>query len=124
VTPKVTDERRPPAWAESVLRALLEPRNRDSVSGDLLEEYCEVVLPARGERRAKVWYIRQVASFVTALPFGPRDPLGNMPRDLQFFGNPPTMLVPVLVMFSAVLGTIGALFGRAFGSDRATSTHG
>jgi len=302
VTPKVTDEGRPPAWAESVLRALLEPRNRDSITGDLLEEYCEVVLPARGELRAKVWYIRQVASFVTVvrlihtptawvregimferrtraswlwliagsvalvallgalnfgpplgielfatisiavgasalisvrsrgdfrwlwriglvcgllvctvllarllvdvvnpvdpldrllarvrddysvfnyprlwmpavavavillggglvaawrtgkvgmgtltavtgsaagsiiyvalvalgntLPFGPQDPLGNAPRDLQFFGNVPTMLVPVLVMFSTVLGTIGALFGRAISSDRATSTHG
>ncbi len=305
MTPKVTDERRPPAWAESVLRALLGSRNRDSISGDLLEEYCEVVLPARGEFRAKVWYIRQVASFVTAvrlihvatvwvredvmferrnraswlwltagsaalaallgalarsnfgppaglglfvaisiavgasalisvcsrgdfqrlwriglvcgllvcavllirllvdvvnpvdpldrflaqarddysefnyprrwmpavavaaillggglvaawrtgkvgmgtltavtgsaagsmiyvalvalgntLPFGPQDPLGNAPRDLQFLGNVPTMLVPVLVMFSTVLGTIGALFGRAIGSDRATSPHG
>jgi hypothetical protein len=55
----------PPAWAESLLRALLAPRNRDTVSGDLLEEYREVVLPARGHLRAGLWYLRQVSSFVT-----------------------------------------------------------
>ena len=55
----------PPAWAESVLRALLEPRSRDTVSGDLLEEYSDAVLPARGDLGAKLWYIRQVASFIT-----------------------------------------------------------
>ena len=56
---------RPPVWAEAVLRALLPPRNRDTISGDLLEEYCEVVLPQRGEARAKAWYARQVVSFIT-----------------------------------------------------------
>ena len=44
---------RPPAWAESVLRLLLPSRNRDSVSGDLLEEYRDVVLLSRGVLRAK-----------------------------------------------------------------------
>ena len=59
-------ERRPPAWAESVLRALLPPRDRDTVTGDLLEEYVEVALPSRGSWRADVWYVRQVISFMTA----------------------------------------------------------
>ena len=54
----------PPAWAEAILRALLPPRNRDTVSGDLLEEYSEVVLPQRGELGAKLWYLRQVVSFI------------------------------------------------------------
>ena len=31
----------PPRWAESLLRMLLSPEDRDSVSGDLLEEYRE-----------------------------------------------------------------------------------
>jgi hypothetical protein len=55
----------PPAWAESFLFRLLEPRSRATVTGDLLEEYREGVLPARGVFRARVWYLRQVVSFVT-----------------------------------------------------------
>jgi hypothetical protein len=43
---------------------------------------------------------------------GTRDPLGQAPADLQFFGNVPAMLIPVLLMFSSVLGAIGAMFGR------------
>ena len=56
---------RPPVWAETALRCLLPPRNRDTVSGDLLEEYREVVVPGRGVVRANLWYLRQVVSFVT-----------------------------------------------------------
>jgi hypothetical protein len=52
-------------WAERVLRALLEPRSRDTVSGDLFEEYREAIVPARGLVRARLWYCRQVLSFVT-----------------------------------------------------------
>ena len=303
---RTSGEVHPPAWAESVLRVLLAPRNRENVTGDLLEEYCEAVQPARGDVRAKFWYVRQVASFITVvglihasvgwleedsmfdrlaraswvwlvagglafaallgalvrssfgppgslslfvvisvilgafavistrsrsdiqslwriglvcgllvtavllirllfevfdpidpverflaqarddysefnyprrwvpaaavaailmgggvraawrtgrvgmgtlvgisasvigslayitlvalgnmLPLGPQDPLGNTPRELQFFGNAPTMLVPVLAMFSTVLGTIGALFGRALGATKtARTSHG
>jgi len=57
------------------------------------------------------------------LPLGPQDPLGNSPRYLQFFGNVPTMLIPILAMFSAVLGTIGALFGRALSCLGAKTAH-
>jgi hypothetical protein len=296
---------RPPAWAEALLRALVGPRNRDTISGDLLEEYCEAVLPQRGDRGARLWYLRQVASFITTaglahaanawlkevpmfekiartpwswgvagsaavlvligalvqssfrppvglgffvlisialaaaslmsmrsrddmrllwrvglaggmlvtivlvtrllfdvfdpvdpldrflararddysefnyprrwvpalavtvilmggglvaawrthrvgmgtlgaimasatgsvlyvvlvaignlLSSGPSDPLGNSPRDPQFLGNVQVMLIPVLVMFSTVLGTIGALFGRALDSARPARSHG
>ena len=114
MTPKASRETRPPAWAESARRALLEPRNRDTISGDLLEEYCEAVLPARGELRAKGWCIRQVASFVTAVRLI-HATIAWVREDIMFerrtraswlfFGNVPTMLVPVLVMFSTVLGT-------------------
>jgi hypothetical protein len=292
----------PPASAERLLRCLLETRNRDTITGDLLEEYRENVLPARGAVRARVWYLRQVLSFVTLpglmralgpvgeddmtnrlsrtslswtvagslalaaiiallirsnfgpppppglaiaapvavalglaglaslrsradlgvlwraglawgallatvmlvrllletfapidpldrflaqsradysefdyprrwlpavaaamvfmaagfrtawrtgqvakgtlaamiasatgslayitlvvlasmLPMGSQDPLGNTPRDLQYFGNVPAGLAPVLLMFSAVLGTVGAMFGRGLGTDRTT----
>ena len=59
-----TGDLNPPAWAEAVLRVLLGPEDRESVSGDLLEEYRESVFPARGRVRADVWYARQVAGFV------------------------------------------------------------
>ncbi|HEU4693710.1 MAG TPA: hypothetical protein VFS23_35345 [Vicinamibacterales bacterium] len=59
------ERRHPPVWAEAILRALLAPRNRDTISGDLLEEYCEVALPQRGELGATLWYMRQVVSFIT-----------------------------------------------------------
>jgi len=57
-------DRNPPLWAEQLLRLLLEPEHRESVSGDLLEEYRACVVPARGGLRADVWYVRQVAGFV------------------------------------------------------------
>ena len=57
---------RPPFWAETLLRALLAPRSRDAIAGDLMEEYRESVLPAVGTLRAQIWYIRQVLSFLDA----------------------------------------------------------
>ena len=53
----------PPRWAEFVLRLHLAPRYRQTVSGDLLEEYRERIHPERGQRRADLWYIGQVAGF-------------------------------------------------------------
>ena len=53
----------PPEWAESLLRLVLAPKDRDSVSGDLLEEYRESIVPARG-MKADRWYIRQVGWYV------------------------------------------------------------
>jgi hypothetical protein len=54
----------PPAWAEALLRISLEPSDRETVSGDLLEEYRESVIPERGSRGADTWYLRQVAGFL------------------------------------------------------------
>jgi hypothetical protein len=54
---------RPPRWAEAILRLLLKPEDRDSVSGDLLEEYSDTIVPARGSA-ADRWYLRQVGSFL------------------------------------------------------------
>ncbi|HVT17101.1 MAG TPA: permease prefix domain 2-containing transporter [Thermoanaerobaculia bacterium] len=54
----------PPGWAEILLRVFLAPADTDSVSGDLLEQYRESVHPARGRRRADLWYVRQVFGFV------------------------------------------------------------
>lgn len=55
---------RPPRGAESVLRSMLASEHRDSVSGDLLEEYRDAIVPQRGKAAADCWYIRQVSGFV------------------------------------------------------------
>jgi hypothetical protein len=60
----------PPRWAEHLLRLLLKPRDRDTIPGDLLEEYREVVLPARGRFRAQLWYLRQALSVVSGVKLG------------------------------------------------------
>ncbi len=52
----------PPRWAQALLRALLEPRDRDTIAGDLLEEYRDRL--AHSPAPARAWYIRQVLSFV------------------------------------------------------------
>jgi len=54
---------RPPRWAEALLRLLLPSDHAETVSGDLLEEYRETVVPSRGRRRADAWFVRQVAGF-------------------------------------------------------------
>jgi hypothetical protein len=50
----------PPEVAQLLLHALLPVDMRESVSGDLLEEYRESRVPAAGELRADLWYWRQV----------------------------------------------------------------
>ncbi|MBZ5575606.1 MAG: hypothetical protein LAP40_03475 [Acidobacteriia bacterium] len=56
----------PPRWVEATLRALLAPRDRDTITGDLLEEYREVAVPALGTYGAGRWYLRQALSLLTA----------------------------------------------------------
>ena len=55
----------PPLWLQRTLLLLLRPRDRETVSGDLLEEYREAKLPILGSARANYWYLRQVVSFVS-----------------------------------------------------------
>jgi len=50
----------PPAWAEWLLYLLLSPRDRETVSGDMLELYRDAALQARGPRPADLWYVREV----------------------------------------------------------------
>jgi hypothetical protein len=53
----------PPVWAEAILRLFLASDVFLSVSGDLLEQYRDSVLPVRGPARADGWYLRQVLGF-------------------------------------------------------------
>jgi hypothetical protein len=57
----------PPGWAEALLRAVLPFANEESVSGDLLEQYRDSVLPSRGRVAADYWYVKQVAGFLWRL---------------------------------------------------------
>ena len=50
----------PPEVAQLLLHALLPVHTRETVSGDLLEEYRESRVPAAGQLRADLWYWRQV----------------------------------------------------------------
>jgi len=54
----------PPRWADALLRLLVRRDDLENVSGDLLEEYRETVRPAVGGRRADVWYVAQVLTFI------------------------------------------------------------
>jgi hypothetical protein len=57
-------EPNPPAWTEAFLRSLLRAIDRESISGDLLEEYRVARHPALGTMRANAWYIQQVLSLL------------------------------------------------------------
>jgi hypothetical protein len=58
----MTTESNPPYWAEWLLRSVIRPSDRESISGDLLEEYREVRRRALGTWRADLWYVKQVLS--------------------------------------------------------------
>ena len=57
-------------WGDFVLRLLVRRRDRETISGDLLEEYREHVRPTRGPWAARIWYVRQILSFVSPLVWG------------------------------------------------------
>jgi len=56
--------RHPPALLDRALRLILRSRDRDTISGDLLEIYTEHKLPELGPFRANLWYTRQILSIL------------------------------------------------------------
>jgi len=60
----------PPRWLERLLLLSLPSRDRETISGDLLEEYREVQAPRFGRLRANLWYLRQSISFLSNRSFG------------------------------------------------------
>jgi hypothetical protein len=54
----------PPYLLHCLLLCLLSPRDRETVSGDLYEEFLDVKVPELGQFRAYLWYMGQVLSFV------------------------------------------------------------
>jgi len=59
----------PPRWLEGILRWCLPSQDRETISGDLLEEYRRVQWPQLGSMRANLWYTRQVLSFLAERSF-------------------------------------------------------
>lgn len=62
--------RTPPRWLERILLNCLPARDRETISGDLLEEYREEQLPRFGSVRANFWYLRQLVSFISLRGIG------------------------------------------------------
>lgn len=118
---------RPPQWAETLLRLLLTPKDRESISGDLLEEYRDTIVPTRG-RAADWWYVRQVGSFLVRASCGTALMLAvwHDPATLDAWrrsgGLEEAFIdVPVKVIeFGAAIGTFGALLGK--GAARSLTT--
>ena len=63
-----SDSAQPPRWAAALLESLLPSGEAETVVGDLIEEYRDAVLPARGRRQADIWFVRQVAGFAWRAP--------------------------------------------------------
>jgi hypothetical protein len=51
-------------WAEALLERLLPESARETIAGDLREEFVEGIEPRLGRLRAQWWYVRQVAGFI------------------------------------------------------------
>jgi len=60
----------PPRWLEHLLLLSLPARDREAISGDLLEEYREEKRPHLGALRANLWYARQAISFFSHRTLG------------------------------------------------------
>jgi hypothetical protein len=111
----------PPRWAEALFRALLTERDREPVSGDLLEQYRDSVQPTRGPRAVDRWYLRQVVGYAwqqhrlvagllllacylgtwTPLFVVPRDPFAYAPGVMLALLAATSLALPALVVFAA-----------------------
>jgi hypothetical protein len=60
----------PPWLLERMLICFLPVRDRETISGDLFEEYWQDQVPRVGSLRANIWYARQVISFLSIRSFG------------------------------------------------------
>ena len=130
----------PPHLLDRLLLCLLAPRDRETVSGDLYEEFLEVKLPELGPFRARIWYIGQILSLVPAranavLLLGPALRLvccctalagcwlGIMDLLLRHPGYGIQVVVAASIVFQALL-TLGALRFSRYSSLRMAAMAG
>jgi hypothetical protein len=57
-------ESNPPRWSEYVLYLILPKEERETVPGDLVEEYRAVILPKFGATAARMWFVKQTLSSI------------------------------------------------------------
>jgi len=62
-------DKAPPPWLERILLHFLSARDRETISGDLLEEYRDEQVLRSGSLRANLWYLRQVLSLMPVWDF-------------------------------------------------------
>jgi hypothetical protein len=112
----------PPEWGEPILWVFLKPEDRDSVTGDLLEEYREMIVAGRDRAAADRWYLRQVTGFLwrstwawaatlTALGLG-RDALDVLVPPSSFYTRSLYTTLLCVAVF-AILGFRGSWRGRS-----------
>ena len=53
---------RHPVWAEYILYLFLPKSDRESIPGDLIEEFRSKIVPKFGPTAARIWFIKQVFS--------------------------------------------------------------
>jgi hypothetical protein len=113
----------PPEWGEPILWVFLKPGDRDSVTGDLLEEYREMILAGRDRAAANRWYLRQVAGFlwrstwawaaaIAALGLG-RGTLDALVPPASFY-TPSVVTDGLLIAVFVVIGFRAAWRGRPY----------
>ena len=79
----------PPDWAQTLVSMLVPAKTRESVLGDLLEEYRDERVPADGEQAADRWYARQALGFLWS---------ASLPVALATSGNLSARLLLDIVM--------------------------
>jgi hypothetical protein len=87
---------KPPEFAETLLELALPANSRETVSGDLLEEYRDARVPLFGRVRANLWYLRQVA--------------GIFLRAYWWFGAPLVLTLVIHDIFNAFRDPSGASY--------------
>lgn len=113
---------RPPRWAEVLLQLVLTSADRDCVSGDLLEQYRDEIVPARGQSAAARWYVRQVCGYLwrAAWPWAAVFAAGFLARTVYDWRVPTTDFLERSRLTTAFGAT--TLVGAAFwGSRRSRS---
>lgn len=114
----------PPAIAQVLLEFFVPARGREGVIGDLVEEYRDAQVPARGEAGADWWYVRQTLGFLwPCLTWGLLVSAVMIARDLYDLARPTTDFhtrAEVTTYACVLLFALGGLFA-AWRSHRALS---
>jgi hypothetical protein len=120
----------PPYLLDRLLLSLLSPRDRETILGDLHEEFFEVKLPQLGSLRARLWYLRQVLSFIPTRAAATLQPalclvclctalsgawLGIMNLRLRHPGYGTQVLIAATIVTQALLTLAALRFHRSMG---------